>query len=290
MTITNVDFPPSQPRAPQLLSWRRTGRILSFETEEFYRKKIVENLRRFDNLGMDNNPDGRRLAYLDACSWDDNSKRAVDNRSLNGSSCGMFLHNVLAFCGARSKHLLKSPYNSRKGEVINMLLDFVEEHGGLVNPNRRDFKDIFKPKPADMVYIYNLQSNSQHIFMFSDVSVSGNLATFHSIDGGQKGVGFKDKPCNGIQARKRTMILSVKNETVDGETIQVKKFGKKFVQESKRPIVRWLDMGKCKNAFTENYFEIIRNQGNAALKSYTKPLPADPDTPGPPEPSSPPAD
>lgn len=249
---------PASPRSPHLLKWQASNIRLAEQSDEVFRQRVVANQRLFDNIGITDNPTGRNGAYLDACSWDERSAGTVNQRVSAASSCGMFLHNVLAFCGARHEELLKTPYPF--GEVINMILNFADAHSAKFSVLGNHFKNNFSPKPGDMLYLTNSDTGSQHILMVTSITDETDKATIISIDGGQLGLNNVDQPCCGIMQRTRAIL---KNGG---------KLGRKFDSREKRSIHTWIDLSKCKPAFTEPCQEIIRNTADLPL-TYSRAAP-----------------
>lgn len=204
-------------RNPEMLEFIETKIRLSERDPYALRKnecdEAVRLLLQMEGFGFDDDPIGRRNAYIDILFWGKDEKnstrwsyKSCPTPPCLHSSCGLVVRSLWLLLGARDMpgwgHKLNPPY--RIGLVMSDLRNFANKCGALHQAKsnngfkRNEFLDL-KPSIGDAIFIW--KGNRQHVFTLID-DVKGNK--FISIDGGQNGCKGKDKCC-GIKKRKRTL-------------------------------------------------------------------------------------
>ena len=199
--------------APHILDFRATtimaGDPLAFRTS--LADKAAEMVRKMEDLGIRDEPRGRRDAYIDAVAWNESDEMRRGLRTcpkVGGqcvlSSCGLVVRSLWRLLGARDVftdaaggpiRLLDPPY--RPGTVMTALRRYAELSGALEAVRTRADLDRANPQPGDAIFIN--AGNSQHVFTV----VERDGDRFVSVDGGQSGNG--DGGCCAIQRRERTL-------------------------------------------------------------------------------------
>ncbi len=247
--------------ATHILEGRLTN---STVTGPSIRQKAIEILRAMEDLGIRNDPPGRRDAYIDAIIWGEPQKTVSKvrasfshcNPDANGmcnlSSCGLVIRSLLRLLGA-SDPLLDPPY--KFGSAISAVIDFARKHKAVIDVRKPADVTAANLEPGDIVYINNFAKGGhrQHIFMIT----ARDGVTFHSIDGGSPNQG--DGRCCGIKASTRTLPPNSMN----------------FTTEPERPITQIIKLDRIH--FTEPVIELIRKQSGQAPGVVTTALDTKPD-------------
>jgi hypothetical protein len=213
--------------APHILDFRPTTILasdpLAFRTS--LADKAAEMMGKLDDLGIRDDPPGRREAYVDAIAWNEPADLRRGLRacpSVDGqcilSSCALVVRSLWRLLGARDVftdsrgqrlHLLDPPY--RAGSAMVVLRRYAELSGALHTIASRADLDRANPQKGDAVFIN--RGNSQHVFTI--VERSGDR--FVSVDGGQSGRG--DGGCCAIHRRERTLAAGAITFTGDDRPI-----------------------------------------------------------------------
>jgi hypothetical protein len=189
---------PETVNAPDLLQFNQTEKTWAEMSEDEKRDAVVNTLEQVVNFGHADSPPGRHAAYGDiiALGEPDHIRKALLEKTVTNSSCGLLVRSVWRLLGAKHP-LLDPPY--KPGSAITNLIAYAREAGALKTPT----PDEFDPKKGDVLFI--LKDNHQHIFTVTDVADDGTLT---SVDGGQIHPVVDDGRCNGIQKKERKLEKS----------------------------------------------------------------------------------
>jgi hypothetical protein len=246
--------------APHILDFRATtiqaSDPLAFRTS--LAEKAAEMMRKLDDLGIRDDPPGRRDAYIDAIAWNESDELRHGLRTcpkVDGncilSSCALVVRSLWRLLGARDvfankagqpMQVIDPPY--RVGTAMTMLRQYAQLSGALEDIRTRADLDRANPQQGDVIFLN--AGTSQHVFTI----VERNGDRFVSVDGGQSGVG--DGGCCGIHRRERTLMPAAI----------------KFVGDA-RPITAVAKLGRLR--FTAPLIDLERRTPGAASSAAAAP-------------------
>jgi hypothetical protein len=207
-------LPEALPRAaaPQILDFT-DGDTLDRAAPGALASKAADLMSKLDDLGIGDNPKGRRDAYLDALAWGEKPAVRAGLRSCSPGNptllSGLVVRSLWRLLGARDGAQIDPPF--RADTLITDLQKYAAQSKALEFIRTRADLDRVDPQKGDAIFLGTATAlppgTAQHVFTI--VERAGDQ--FISVDGGQGGklgVGdgaTDDGPCCGIHRRVRTL-------------------------------------------------------------------------------------